>query len=295
MTPYNFVSNTPIQAIDPDGRYTIFVSGYDWGDKNEGWKKYWGNGNYRKYAKRAQRALGDFSTIYNLDGSTTLDYGETRYFKGTGDSPNSKAKTRVAAGRVWAMNNLDIQEIKDAVNNGEQINLIGHSQGAAYSAGIAKYLQSHGIDIDNIVYLSPSGPSGIPEIKVRQNSYQVSAQGDVVVGLTDNSTIEGVDKRGDIRTNFTDRETWGPLKHYTNANIGVWDAVEDLQNMYWDYKPEQEEWSIFPYEKKGWSSTTISGPSLPSFGAIPARAPTEKYYTGNTKGTTFSNIDIEVK
>src|SRR5690554_5697315 len=32
LSPYNFVANSPIQAFDPDGRYIIFINGYNVGD-----------------------------------------------------------------------------------------------------------------------------------------------------------------------------------------------------------------------------------------------------------------------
>jgi RHS repeat-associated protein len=136
LSPYNYVANSPISAIDPDGRLIIFINGlWGAGDVNSPNKAYWGN----DWLTAAKDRIGDQHAYYidgSLGGAANLGVSAEEY---------TRRAAGYAAGNAQAKN-LILMLHKDA--NGvidETIKFVTNSMGAAYqrgySMGIIKYVK----------------------------------------------------------------------------------------------------------------------------------------------------------
>lgn len=211
ISPYTFVANMPIRAVDPDGRKILFVNGHYqdniigpiMGSSKAG-QGYWGKG----FANAAQGFFKDYSTITNgnfIDGSSTF----------AGDMSGQE---RYDAGYAYAKANLQVMTA-DMVE-GETIKMVTHSEGAAYGAGVAQYLINQGYKVETIVHLSADEGDEFTT-PTQPDTYQLGYKGDWVTG---NNEISGVDKSGIVK-----RCDLGPMTvHGTTKSASVFKEVQDL-------------------------------------------------------------------
>jgi RHS repeat-associated protein len=195
FSPYVYVGNSPIIAIDPDGKKILFVNGYwmdNWIGKNiigstTSGKGYWGLG----FTEAAQRFYNDYSSVSDanyIDGSS--NYG--------GDMSGSE---REEAGYAYAKENYcslvaDLEE-------DETFKLVTHSEGGAYGAGIARYLVEKGHKVETILHLSTDEADEF-ENPENTKTYQLGYGGDWVTG---NKEVRGADIFGvvDKYSNTSDK------------------------------------------------------------------------------------------
>jgi hypothetical protein len=214
LSPYAYVANNPIIAIDPDGQRILFVNGHyqdNWVGRNivgsdKGGQAYWGAG----FSGAAQRFFNDNTAISNsnfIDGSSSFG----------GDMSGAD---RYNAGYAYAKANLGI--LTADMVAGETFKMVTHSEGAAYGAGLSQYLLDQGFKVETIVHLSadegdefstPSAP----------NTYQLGYAGDWVTG---NKAINGVDKSGLVNSGLGFMYV-----HGSTRNAGVFDEVSDLKTV----------------------------------------------------------------
>lgn len=152
-SPYTYVANQSISALDPDGRAVIFINGQHAG--SGGARSYWRSVLTEKpYATGAPRGetwathtyawdvaamnrIGDHNAYY-YDGAVG-GWGNTLTL-GIGDeqSWNMLASFRWGKGREAAIR--DAFSIFAALETGETIKIVGHSMGVAYSFGFTQGL-----------------------------------------------------------------------------------------------------------------------------------------------------------
>ena len=181
ISPYSYVSNNPLNAIDPDGKVIIFINGQHAGDG--GARKYWRQEPSNKDGQHADGLYFD-NMVMNQIG----DY-KARYYDGaSGGWVNTLVKP-ISEGNIIPGNrrvagfNKAVQDAKSIIDNlekGESIKIISHSYGGAYAKGFAqgllKYAKEHDIDI-NIEFevdFAPFQPGSQKAVKGVGKTIQVS-------------------------------------------------------------------------------------------------------------------------
>ena len=165
VNPYCFALNTPIQAIDPNGKLVIFINGMH--DGTGGRREYW-----EGIDKRIMAKMGDFKSMY-FDGAiggasntkkSALDgFKNSCFFGGLGVgiytaalnvsfASNVNYNVRMKAGEK--MGKEKAAEIFANLKDGETIKIVAHSMGTAYSRGFVKALndyQNNNKQYENVV------------------------------------------------------------------------------------------------------------------------------------------------
>ncbi|GEP93834.1 hypothetical protein CCY01nite_00940 [Chitinophaga cymbidii] len=185
LTPYNYAGNTPVNAIDIDGNLFIFASGFmlnHWKGGTDATKEY----RYRAdpgttytvpnsnqyapdrgfYSDGPHNAGKKFDYWNGVDLAYMNEYKDKNsYYTNGSFTPKASASARFKSGEeagLELISKLTSGEI--SLSEGETIKIVGHSQGAAYAAGIAFALanySSYGGLIEFVDYLSPHQPGGI--------------------------------------------------------------------------------------------------------------------------------------
>ena len=194
LSPYAYVANNPINAIDPDGRLIIFLNGQHVGEGGNG--SYWGG-----LDSRIIKRIGDRHVRY-YDGGTGG-------FVNTVFAPiwrnNLIPGNRRRAGKRMAYNQAE--SIFSSLGEGETIKIATHSMGGAYGKGfikgLKKYAKENDIDITGLIEfeidLAPyqsnfqEAQEGVPTIVIAHEG-DIVAGSDPVSGAENNVTRQGKKK-----------------------------------------------------------------------------------------------------
>lgn len=264
ISPYAFVANNCINAIDPDGRKIIFVNGYyNTGDGtmpkwmsdragNVGYRGYWGDD---KFIAGAQKFFGNEKEL-------------TGFVDGRG-SWNSTGSERFDAGYAYAKANLST--ITEGMVKGETVKIVSHSMGGAYAEGMIKYLQEQKIAVEQVVHLSPADPSDFKASSAPTMQFNLENDGVLLYkNFGENYMIPGVGKYGIASTTRSTSDDLQLSHMDTKFNPIIWNMVSDLQNMKINFS--------------GNTTSTLLG----SF-----NIPSNSYNsTGNTNGTQFKVLNL---
>lgn len=222
ISPYAFVNNNPINAIDPDGRRILFVNGYyNTGSLSEyagsvGGKGYW-QGNFEG---AAQKFFGGTNT-------------NNQYIDGR-MSWNSSATDRYNAGYEYAKANFKV--LTAEMVEGETFKVVTHSQGGAYGAGLTQFLIEQGVKVEAVAHLSTFQS---PDFKtpVGPTTYQLGIKGDPLDKIPSwtgfggiNTPIEGVDKFGVLTNNDPLNNAAPGLPHAATKDAAVFNSLTNLRN-----------------------------------------------------------------
>ncbi len=218
FSPYVYVANNPVNAIDPDGRYIIFIGGL----------RLWHRA--RDQAGHSYNGLGGKTGIYKTDVTKywrtydndnnafgrevdLVDYYQKKYndsnivFTSGSSFWNSQASDRRLDGIEKAK--LFHKMVKDcdiSLDPGEKIKIISHSQGGAHAAGYAEQLMSYKdekgnplYNIEVMEYITPhqptdiNHPSGVTGIQYSHENDQVSSRNYLPNGGSKFGIINGIE------------------------------------------------------------------------------------------------------
>lgn len=179
VSPYTYVLNTPVNAIDPDGKLVIFVNGFHFGDG--GAPEYWEgldnavmgflNDNNAKYY---DGSIGGFFGLFNYNGSPHLVVA--------GSKSNYSANRRYEAG--YARGKNDASLLLDLLSDGEKIKVITHSMGAMYAKGLIQGMIDNGVNPSLFAFEADFAPfQPIAQKAVNDvDTYQYSHPKDPIAG-----------------------------------------------------------------------------------------------------------------
>jgi RHS repeat-associated protein len=214
LTPYNYGGNNFVNTIEIDGNLFIFANGFmvdQWlagkrsptklvGQGRSASAKTVSNPSYERYApdrgfySDGPRNNGIKFTYWDGVDNAYLKYqsdfeGEQAYYTNGSFTPKASANARFQEGvKAGADLIAKLESGEITLKDGETIKIVGHSQGAAYAAGIVSALVKHskyGGLIEFIDYLSPHQPGDITHpsgVKGRQFSTKsdwVSSKGKI--------------------------------------------------------------------------------------------------------------------
>ena len=190
LSAYNYCAGNPINAVDPDGKYILFINGLRLWHGNMDQIRLYGGFKIHKtdvydYWSSTQNSFGRnvdlvdyYKNVYN-DNNVGFTSGSSYW--------NSTAQSRKQQGIKKAeLFHKMVQEGKIKLDSQETIKIISHSQGGAHAAGFAEKLMSYknekGEPLYNIFvieYITPHQPTDFANPK-GINGIQFSHPSDAV-------------------------------------------------------------------------------------------------------------------
>ncbi len=157
-SPYCYVMNNPINAIDPDGRRVYFVAGAGNDPSSQGW-------NYKNRFKQIWESRGIKDVrLMNVSHGKFGDMMFADSYRHFSKVPGSN--TKVTEKMITKAVNGIMKDLKNSpLAEGEQMNLTGYSYGSVLQAHVAIALADKGIKVDNLSLIG----SPIPDDPVAQS------------------------------------------------------------------------------------------------------------------------------
>jgi RHS repeat-associated protein len=219
ISPYVYVANNPINAIDPDGEKIIFVNGYIGFGSPPAGEKYWGGRN-SQFVAGAKEFFADNNTS----------------FVAYNPAMSSNADERREAGREYARTHL--KELTAGMKEGEQFEFVSHSMGGAFAEGMTDVLKEAGWIVGQAVHINTFQAADIEANKentkgtgVSTYVYDYQFEDDPVINNPIRSSPGSI-KNADARIRTKSKESDIRAKHAAPIWQGkrVWDELQQFLN-----------------------------------------------------------------
>lgn len=163
LSPYAYVANNPINAIDPDGRRIFFVGGAN--NDQDGWNyiNRWGraftNAGVQGFTRvnASGGKVGDiaFTSMYRHSRYETYSRGVNtdNYIAGLNPAPHYGTRPVQHRQISSALNQVRSSLADSPLAEGEQLNLAGYSYGSVLQAHVALNLAESGTRVDNLILI----------------------------------------------------------------------------------------------------------------------------------------------
>ena len=217
-SPYSYVNQNPINAVDINGNYIIFIGGLRlWqGARDQAGHIYNGLGGktgiyetdvFNNYWSTEEGKTNTFGRPANIAAYYQEKYSDDNIGFTSGSSYwNSQASGRMEEGRQKAkLFHKMVQDGTIVLADDETIKIISHSQGGAHAAGFAEELRKYinecngqPYNIEVIEYITPHQPldimhpKGILGIQYSHENDQVSSRNYLPNGGTEFGKIPGI-------------------------------------------------------------------------------------------------------
>lgn len=245
IASYAYAANTPINAIDPDGKLVIFINGNHYG--NGGSRRYWQAGWERRtadsrfdeskwvatrdFAGAVMKQLGDYNAMY-VDGAGNKMKGyhplSTLLSPGlSGISASDRRLAGYADGKSSAGAIIESLQRTGGVIT-ESIKVITHSMGGAYGKGYVQAILDYarennieGVKVDFEADFAPFQPNKQKAVK-GVPTFQFSHSEDMVAG---NDDIPGAIKMNTISDRQQGHSIFGFMEQIRNLPAGKYKIV----------------------------------------------------------------------
>jgi RHS repeat-associated protein len=206
LSPYTYVANNPVNAIDPDGRLIIYVNGLLFDEAlahkssgilgKGGFSSHYAYPPPRNFQRNGISMFGNQVDYWGGDNGTRSIINNhfndnNNLFVNATDEFGSQASDRFAQGQVSGLELIaKLQNGTIELENEETIKVVGHSQGAAFAAGMLTALANseYASRVELGLYLSPhqpggfEHPDGIPGAQLSTRSDWVSSKPKTLLG-----------------------------------------------------------------------------------------------------------------
>ncbi len=219
LSPYQYGGNSPVNTIDIGGKLFVYVNGFmynHWRAGNQPERTFTSQGTiqnplYSEYAPdrnfytdgpRNAGKLFEKDYWHGIPNQfSEIFKDQNKIFTNGSFTPGSSGSERFGEGYKNASKLIKKLENGDVkLSDGETIKIIGHSQGAAYAAGLATALLEHPVYkhlVEFVVYLAPDQPNqfnhpvGVPGYQFSTQSDWVSSTG--ILAWLRNSEYQKID------------------------------------------------------------------------------------------------------
>ncbi|MCX2682185.1 hypothetical protein OOZ15_19750, partial [Galbibacter sp. EGI 63066] len=255
LSPFSYVANNVVNAIDPDGRLIIFVGGLRlWKGATD--QRFFGKSGFYSNDQGVFNYWRDYGSDRNYFGQKadivslfTAAHRDTNHLFTSGSSHwASQASQRRNEGiRKAKKFYRQYKKGKVKLADGEAIRIVSHSQGGAHAAGFADQLRTYKdengeslFNVEMIWYLNPhqpgdiTNPEGIPGFQYSLYRDAVSSRPSFWLpnGGSELKTIKGILSyfTGDI---FSEEEAEGPAGNRGGHNVT--DNYDNLKSVINDF------------------------------------------------------------
>jgi len=181
-SPYTYCANNPICALDPDGKYLVFINGQH--DHNPGFN-YWDKGQF------AMSIAGKFPG----EGGIFRDGSVGGWVNTVTSGLNLSSEYRKAVGEMQGKEDASIIFASLADEENKTIRIITHSMGTAYARGYVKSLMAYAEEngIEGVEYkevdIAAFQGSKLPKLPGVKTSYMKGGKDIVADGVASDADI----------------------------------------------------------------------------------------------------------